>query len=242
VKDSGPQKRRGAVLARSVSAALLAGILLVTGGFQAWVHSVQIRFDWDHVKGFKSISLEHRSFLPFYPTLLTAQARPWIADEMRKAGWRSAQGKRTVRAFLYVFVVGFDKEPFTDEIIDPETTPLMRAAEQGDKADVERLIAGGADVNTQDQRGWTALMHAAMKDREKEAELLLAAGASPNLKDRVGRTAMLWSARSCSPDVADVLAQRGASFNTKDNYGDTPSNYVSVCPGIARSLNVGGAR
>lgn len=238
MKDSGRGKRRGAVWARIVLAVLLIGIFLVAMRFPGFVRSVPLEFDWDHAKGFRSISVEHPLPLPFYNTLVTVQAGPRISSLLRKSGWRSAKGRLSVRVSLYFFVLGLDREALNTEIIDPETTPLMHAAEDGSITHLERLIAEGADVNAQDQRGWTALMHAAMKDRAKEAEVLLAAGANPNLKDRDGRTAMLWSARSCAPDVAEILAQSGASFNAKDNHGDSPSNYLSLCPGIARVLKV----
>lgn len=229
-------KTRSASVALVVLTSFLIGVLAMTVGRQALVRSVPIRFDWDQAKGFKSISMEHP--LPFYNTVLTAQARPWIASLFRKAGWRSAKGRLNVRVGFYFFVLGLDRQGLNnDEIIDPETTPLMHAAEDGGTADLERLIAEGADVNAQDQRGWTALMHAAMKDRATEAQLLLEAGANPNLEDSYGRTAMLWSAQSCAPDVADILARWGVSFKTKDNYGESPSDYVSVCPGIGRVLS-----
>jgi hypothetical protein len=238
VKLSPRRTTRGAIVALIVVIVLSIGTIAVTVGPQAFIRSVPIRFDWDHAKGFNAISVKVPLPLPFYNTVLSRQARPWIASLFQKAGWRSAQGTLSVRVCFYYVVLGLDRQSDdASEIIDPETTPLMHAAEVGNATDVQRLIAEGADVNARDQRGWTALMHAAMKDRARETELLLAAGANPNVRDSDGRTAMLWSARSCAPDVADVFARWGASFNTRDKYGDTPSNYVSMCPGLARAVN-----
>lgn len=231
------RQTRGATLALILLILFSTATLIVAACSPALVRSVPIRFDWDHARGFNAISVKHPLPLPFYNTLLSLQARPWIASLFRKAGWRSAKGTLSVRVRLYYVVLGLDQQgDDASEIIDPETTPLMHAAEDGNTAELKRLIAEGADVNAQDQRGWTALMHAAMKDRAKEVELLLAAGANPNLKDPNGGTAMLWSARSCAPDVAVVLA-RVVSFNAKDNYGDSPSDYASSCPGIGRVMS-----
>jgi Ankyrin repeats (3 copies) len=227
---------RGAIVPLIVLGLCLIGTFAATVDLHDFEGGVEIGFDWDQAKGFKSISVEGPVSIPVRDTILTAQAGPQIASLFRKAGWRSARGKLNFDVFLGVFVLGISSEPL-GEIVDPETNPLMHAAEDGNATDVQRLITEGANVNAQDQRGWTALMHAAMKDRAKETELLLAAGANPNLRDRDGRTAMLWSVQSCSPDVADVLARSVASFNTKDKYGDAPSNYVSTCPGLSRAVN-----
>ena len=230
----------GPIRTLTVLAVFLIGTLAGTLHRQVFERDVQIQFDWDHAKGFKSISVAGRwAGIPVYDTILTTQAGPQIAANFRKAGWRSARGRLNFRVFFYFWVSGLSSEPlFGGEIVDPETTPLMHAAEDGDTAIVERLIAEGADVNARDQRGWTALMHAAMQDRTKQVELLLAAGANPNLRDRDGRTAMLWSAENCAPDVAEVLARSSAAYNARDNYGEAPSDFVRGCPGLARSLNV----
>ena len=229
---------RGSIVTLIVLGVFLIGTLAVTLEPRAFEGDVAIRFDWDQAKGFNSISVGGPVSIPIRDTILTAQAGPQIASYFRKAGWRSARGRLNFDTFLGVFVLGVSSEPL-GEIVDPETTPLMHAAEDGNTAEVERLIAQGVDVNAQDQNGWTALIHAAMQDRAKEVKLLLAAGTNPNLKDRNGRTAMLWSAQNCAPDAADALARSSAGYNAKDNYGEAPSDYVRGCPGLARALSVG---
>src|SRR5262249_41418280 len=145
--------------------------------------SVSVQFDWERSKGFKSISVESH-FGSLYDNLIAMQARSHIASNFEKAGWRSAKGRLNVRVFCWWFVLGLDHyDAWNLEIVDPEVTPLMHAAEEGDTASAERMIAEGANVNALDQRGWTALMHVSMIGRAKEAKLLLAARADPNMKD-----------------------------------------------------------
>jgi len=135
-----------------------------------------------------------------------------------------------------LFVLGLDHyDAWNAEIVDPEVTPLMHAAEDGDTASTERMIADGVNVNAQDQRGWTALMHVGMKGRATEAKALLAAGADHNVKDREGRTAFLWAAWSCRTDVATALINAGADVEVKDRYDGTALS-STICPAQVQEI------
>jgi Ankyrin repeats (3 copies) len=202
-----------------------------------FLRSVSIRFDWQRgSQGVSSISVEWPPLGSLYSRLIAAQARPHIASYFEKAGWKAAKGRMNVRAFCFLFVLGIDRrDAWNVEIIDPEVTPLMHAAEDGDTASTERLIAEGVNVNAQDQRGWTALMHVGMKGRATEAKALLAAGADPNVKDRDGRTAFLWAAWSCRSDVATALIDAGADIDVKDRYGSSALS-STICPGVVQEI------
>src|SRR5688572_4006073 len=68
-------------------------------------------------------------------------------------------------------------------------TPLAAAARRGDLADIDRLIATGADVNEPSGRNnWPPLIHAIHKGRRQAVMRLLEHGAS--LDGNVGRTAL----------------------------------------------------
>ena len=76
----------------------------------------------------------------------------------------------------------------TDE--GSEQTPLMRAAQMGDVAITQALLAHGARVNIQDDFGKTALMFAVEKGATAVVALLLERGAQPTIQDARGKTAL----------------------------------------------------
>ena len=172
-------------------------------------HRMAVEFDWEQTKGFKEIK-------GVYPPLaypLLPQALPPIASALRKYGWKSAQGACDVVVLGGVLVLGLNR--LVDcQLTDPEVTPLMHAAEDGDVASVEKLLAGGADPNFQDQRGWTALMHASFRHRDNQyvIKALLAAGADSSIKDHEGLTALHWAARNCQPGIARALIEGGTDL------------------------------
>jgi hypothetical protein len=198
--------------------------------------SVPIRFEWSLSKGFLTISTESSPLGPLYSRLIASEAGSHIASELKNAGWKTAKGRLSVRVFLLLFVVGVDhNNAWNVEIIDPEVTPLMHAVENGESAVVQRLIADGADVNAQDQRGWTALTHASLSGRTPQVRELLAAGADPNLSDRDGGTPFLWAAWNCRLDAAIALIDAGANVKAKDKYGNGAMSSTR-CPDLVRQL------
>jgi hypothetical protein len=64
-----------------------------------------------------------------------------------------------------------------------QQSPLERAAVLGQRDEVARLLAGGADPRERTNRGFTALGLAAREGRVEVIELLVRAGADPNLRD-----------------------------------------------------------
>ena len=64
------------------------------------------------------------------------------------------------------------------------------------------LVAAGADVDLQDEGGFTALMLTAVYGLPKIAKLLLDAGARKNLRDNRGSTALI-----LTQDIAGMEAE-----------------------------------
>ena len=107
---------------------------------------------------------------------------------------------------------------------------------------IETLVAHGAKINLQDNRGKTALYYAIAKDNRKCIGLLLDAGADILHHDKKGASPLLfsfmnfnditWRTRNCASDwkercrqqeeLARLLVSRGADVNTADKRGVTP--------------------
>ena len=113
------------------------------------------------------------------------------------------------------------------------TTPLMRAAKNGDAATIRLLLEHGADVNARQKNGTTPLMFAAgigygtgtfATDYATPAELLesvkvlVAAGADMNAVSEAGQTPLHFGAQA-SDDIVKFLAASGAKLDVKDKQG-----------------------
>ncbi len=99
---------------------------------------------------------------------------------------------------------------------------LFTAAQAGNTATIEALIAKGADVNAQNNYGETPLFNAKNKEI---AELLIAKGADVNSRTIIGWTP-LFNAKN--KEIAELLIAKGADVNAKEKDGTTPlSNAAS---------------
>lgn len=108
-----------------------------------------------------------------------------------------------------------------------DDSPLFVAVKKGDKAEVEALLAKGADVNAKnDEYGWTPLHSAAYAGKKDIAELLLSRGADVNAKNKFkneyGVTPLHIAANAGHKDIVELLLAKGADVNAKDSSGWTP--------------------
>jgi len=94
---------------------------------------------------------------------------------------------------------------------------LHRAAQENREDIVSALIAIGADIETEDDEGWTPLHWAARMESFEVAQLLIQSGADIEAEDNEGWTPLSHSGENyCGtslPVVAQLLVQYGA--NTK---------------------------
>jgi ankyrin repeat protein len=131
------------------------------------------------------------------------------------------------------------------------TTPLMRAAKNGDAPAMRLLLAHGADPALQQRNHTTALMFAAglgrgqgvfAKDYGTEADLyegvkvLVERGVDVNLANDSGQTAMHFAAQ-VSDDIVRYLAAHGAKLDGPDKQGHTPAD---LAVGIGARGRAGG--
>ena len=132
------------------------------------------------------------------------------------------------------------------------TTPLMRAARNGDYAAMKILLAAGADPTVKQPRGTTALMMASglgrglgvfAKDYGTEAdlrqavELLVERNVDVNASTDDGITAIHLAAQGGLDSIVRVLAKAGAHLDVKDKRGRTP---VDMAMGVGGRGRAGG--
>ena len=128
--------------------------------------------------------------------------------------------KIQILALLILLITGHGMHASTHD-------SLFWAVMGSDEEKVERLIAGGADVNRQDRHGTTPLHVAAKFGNRKLTELLLAAGANVNLQNNCEETALHNAAQSNEEDVIQLLLDANAEINKQNCFGDTPLHYAS---------------
>jgi ankyrin repeat protein len=93
------------------------------------------------------------------------------------------------------------------------------------------LLVAGADVNSQDDNGWSPLHFAAQASSPECISVLLRAGASVSLRDSSGNTALskaVFSSRG-SGAIIRLLREAGADPLATNNHGVSPV-------GLARTI------
>jgi ankyrin repeat protein len=105
-------------------------------------------------------------------------------------------------------------------------TALMRAALKGDRADVQGLLDGGADVNATTEAGVTALMLAAGEGHAEVLQTLIAKSADVNARTPGGYTALMCAALNGHTDAVRVLLDNGADVTIKDTSDQTALKYA----------------
>jgi uncharacterized protein len=116
---------------------------------------------------------------------------------------------------------------------------FLLAAERGDRATVERLLAEGVPVDVVSRHGYTALMSAAMNGYPSLVDLLLSKGAAVNVRNRLGETPLLCAIDD--PQIVKTLLEKGADVNARVLYGKTTLMYAPNNLPLARLLLDAGA-
>jgi ankyrin repeat protein len=107
------------------------------------------------------------------------------------------------------------------------TMQLHFAAQAGDCSEIRRLVAAGADVNSQDEHGNTPLKYASAEPYPDALRTLIALGASPHLPDHRGFTPLHCVAGHGfyeeAIEMATILIDAGADVNARSQrFGFVP--------------------
>ncbi|HKW99943.1 MAG TPA: ankyrin repeat domain-containing protein [Bryobacteraceae bacterium] len=108
-------------------------------------------------------------------------------------------------------------------------TPLMHAVHKNQKASVEALLAGGADVNARGGKGITALMMAAGYGYADTVQVLLKHGADPYAETSDGDSALAaavsgvpdidkFTVGHCQIETVRALLAKAPDLKLKDNF------------------------
>jgi len=131
-----------------------------------------------------------------------------ILEDRTAFHYAVGQGSRDIAEFL------------VSKGIDASTFHV--AAGMGDLARVKNHIEQGADVNTQDELGWTPLYWAASLGQTEVAKLLIDKGADVRTAATDGGTALHQAAQAGDNELVELLLSKGADVNAKDKQGATP--------------------
>lgn len=117
----------------------------------------------------------------------------------------------------------------------------LRAARAGDIEGLTAALAGGADPNARDSRGWTALMLAANEGYALLIPALLEAGAEIDARAADGATALFIAALHGDATVVVALMRAGADIAIRGPRGKTASDAARTNWGEADAARKEGA-
>jgi hypothetical protein len=105
---------------------------------------------------------------------------------------------------------------------------FFNAARFGDNEVLDEFIRAGYDLNSADDKGYTALILAAYNGHGETVERLLAAGADACAEDKRGNTALLGAIFKGELGIAKRLLATECDPNQRNNAGQTPAMYAAL--------------
>ncbi|HTD85830.1 MAG TPA: ankyrin repeat domain-containing protein [Candidatus Binatia bacterium] len=113
------------------------------------------------------------------------------------------------------------------ENLQDATQELWGIAETDDTAEVEPILARGADINARNAHGVTALMRAASRGRAKMVCALLEHGADPNTSRNDKFTPLMLAAFFGHEDIVKILVEHGAETAAATRFGTSAQMWAS---------------
>merc|ERR1712061_54395 len=96
----------------------------------------------------------------------------------------------------------------------------------GNADEVKKLVADGADINAQDDFGWTALRYAVRSNHPYAAQALVDLGADVNMPSKSGRTPLMSVAANGLKTMVQGLLDAGADTSMTDKEGLTAYDHA----------------
>jgi len=204
-------------------AALLAVCALVWVGPEGFTRNLDAHFEWNSADGFNVFRLQawdeaagtwHPAGSSALQSIVEIEIQPLLHNYFKLNDWQKMNGDISVKVakiipIAWPVALGSGGETLED----PDETPLMRAAVQGDLKTVRQLLSEttSAGVNALDQGGQSALILACQNPKTSPdvVKALIAAGANVNLRSRNGYTALTWALARNNNDVSRLLRRAG---------------------------------
>lgn len=105
---------------------------------------------------------------------------------------------------------------------------LFNAARFGDNDVLDEFIRAGYDLNTADEKGYTALILAAYNGHPETVERLITAGADACAKDKRGNTALMGAIFKGELRIAKRLLATECDPDQRNDAGQTPAMYAAL--------------
>jgi len=105
---------------------------------------------------------------------------------------------------------------------------FFNAARFGDNEVLDEFIRAGYDLNSADDKGYTALILAAYNGHSEAVERLLAAGADACAEDKRGNTALLGAIFKGELGIAKRLLATECDPNQRNAAGQTAAMYAAL--------------
>jgi hypothetical protein len=206
-----------------VVAALIVCCALIWVSPSGFIRDLDAHFEWNTAEGFTVFRLQTwdeaaGSWRPIENSALLwmveIQLQPLLRGYFKLNEWLKMNGDVNVKVariipIAWPIALGSGGETLED----PDQSPLMRAAVQGDVKTVKQLLedAPAAGVNSLDQGGQSALILACqnIKANPEVVKALITAGANVNLRSRNGYTALTWAIARNNTEVARILRRAG---------------------------------
>ena len=119
---------------------------------------------------------------------------------------------------------------------------VHRAAAAGDGEALARLIADGANVNSENPSGRTALHLGALGGHDSLLPMLIDAGGGLDARDNGDNTALLLAISEARVASANLLIRMGADIDLRNEWGQTPLHWAMYkLPTVIQALLDAGA-